>query len=171
MSRSFALAIIGLSLALSVPTAHGFVTSYLPASEPESTANPIPARSFSSKLAMQVWVITAKAERSLNLGSTGDGRTISIPACRMWWVTPTKGVPVADVVNEVRAQSIPSMELMEATDDDIALFKDLPALQWLQLDHSKVTGAGLEKLKDQLPGLIMLNLERAKVTEIGRAHV
>ena len=71
------------------------------------------------------------------------------------------------IVTEV---TFPSWQQYEATDDDLALLKELPMLERLHVGSSKVTDAGVEHLKG-LTRLEWLDLPGTQVTDAGVAHL
>lgn len=168
---------IGMVVAMVLAVTHGPVLAQmLPETRVGAVQTPVggparfPARQFSSKVSLEVWVLVNKSERMRRIGETSGGHTLEIPACEAWWVAPA-GARVADVVSEVRVQGIPGLDLGgKTTDDDLTQLLGLTKLEALSLTSTKVTDAGVERLRG-LTGLRTLNLSYTKVTDVGVAHL
>ena len=70
---------------------------------------------FNSRLSLVVWTMNADG-RSKIIGKTPSDTPVRIPAGATWGVTPVGGTTLKAAAAEVRAQSIPGLQLQDALD-------------------------------------------------------
>jgi len=129
------------------------------------------ARTFNSKLGLDVFVQRTDADDRKLVGRTPSAAPIEIPACWLWLVQPT--APVKDwdlLVKEMTQNGVPGLHLAQATDSDLRLLTGLTGLQFLDLSNSPVTDAGLAYLKG-VTGLETLELPGNRITNAGLVHL
>jgi len=130
----------------------------------------LPARSLSSRLALDVYVLVEEHAQSKRVGYTPAPEPVAIPPCWYWWVEPVPPVDMEAVAHEVEAQGIPGLRLRVASDADLAHLRDLNALRMLGVAYTQVTDAGSAHLRD-LNALRMLDVAYTQVTDAGLAHL
>ena len=129
-----------------------------------------PARQFSSKLSLDVFVLVDQSDEVRFLGRTPTDNPVRIPECDLWGVVQQQS-DLADVVKEVKAQSIPALRPACTTrDDQLTLLEGLDGLRELYMYCPGLTDAGLDHLKG-LTGLRVLDLPETHVTDAGLDHL
>jgi len=130
------------------------------------------ARTFNAKTSFDVFVQETSESKERSIGSTPSVALLEIPACHIWWVEPS--TPVKDwdlLVQEMSENKVPGLRMNGATDSDARHLAGLTCLQWLRLQDTKITDAGLEPLK-ALTGLRTLYFtDNGQVTDSGLAHL
>jgi len=132
-------------------------------------AQPMAARSFNSKVPLEVWVMYGEGDMPRSIGKTPSAKPLAIPPCWMWGVDLPNGADMRAVGQEMVAQNIPGLRLY-AKDEDLVHLRDAMGLRFLVLSYPNFTGAGLVHLKE-LKGLQWLDLAQTKVTDAGLAYL
>ena len=129
------------------------------------------ARTFNSKLRLEVLVQETPESEQKWIRRTPSAAPLEIPACWFWSVQPS--APVKDwdlLVREMSQNKVPGLGLDSATtDSDVKHLADLTELQGLDLHDTAITDAGLAHFKG-LTGLQELSLMNNRITDMGLAH-
>ena len=113
------------------------------------------------------------------LGKTPAAEPLTIPAGVEWYVLPSVNVRMRAMAAEMKAKDIPGVRLsILTTNRDLARFKGITHMRWLDLDRSQVTDAGLSHLRDmnemqvlRLSGWGVLQSESQGISNAGLVHI
>jgi len=129
------------------------------------------ARTFNSKVALDVRVCEMSNSWARYVGRTPSRTPVEIPACWSWLVQPVAPVEDWDVlIKEMSQNHVPGFGLHRATDADLKQLAGLAGLEFLDLTDAQITDDSLAHLKG-LTGLWGLNLFGVKITGPGLEHL